>query len=227
MFVFDMIDSFPHWMTLLFSYQCASYNCFCLWGWKVHIFKEQAILSEITEDVGIPGGVLVELCVLDHLKIIVVFIDSVEWYLISCCHLSAWCITHYSNNKIISHTRTWNIITKETFLYLIKLTIERFSKKEGKVNLFSPLFHRELNQKSICWSMISTLCWVYSMRWKLVGLGKSLEKVLCVFCKLLVFLITITISKLTHTHSITFCLLLDKYKYQLNLPFMSSLSLRS
>ena len=100
MFVFYLVHSFPSGIVLLFFYHTSTDYRFCLVSGEVHILENHLIFAKVTQDVGVTRGVLEEFGVLDHLKIVVFLIDSVERYFIGSGHISTGSVTH-SNNKII------------------------------------------------------------------------------------------------------------------------------
>ena len=67
---------------------------FALADGEVNIFEEKIIFSEVAEDVGVARRVLKELVVLDHLKIVIVLVDSIQGNLVGGRHLPTWIVTH-------------------------------------------------------------------------------------------------------------------------------------
>jgi hypothetical protein len=102
-----MVNSFPQDGEANFFEEACSHDLFGFIDWEVHIFKEHVIFAEVAEDIGISGGIMKELPILDHRKVVVVFVDCVQRHFICRCYLTARSITHV-NNKIIANTPVMN-----------------------------------------------------------------------------------------------------------------------
>jgi hypothetical protein len=80
---------------MYFFGQSMPYDLLAFTDGEVHVFEEEAIFPEITEDVRVAGGVLEEFIVLDHLEIVIVLVNSIERNLVGRRHLTTWTVTHY------------------------------------------------------------------------------------------------------------------------------------
>jgi hypothetical protein len=99
-----IVNPFPLNTTGLFIEKRTD-DIFGLCDGKVHIFEQHVVFAKVAQNVGVSGWVLEEFSVLDHLKVVIVLVYSVQRDLVRGGHVPTRCIPH-SNNKIIDSRQT-------------------------------------------------------------------------------------------------------------------------
>ena len=94
-FKLDLVDSFPKNIRLLLTDEVTPHYVPGLRDGEVHIFEKHPVLAEVAQDIGIPGGIVKEFSVLDHLEVVIVLVDGIEGHFVGSRHVTTRGVPHF------------------------------------------------------------------------------------------------------------------------------------